>query len=184
MDREIQLVTDGDGLAVIGDAGAVERFLVSEGLASSSKDLGLARLKSALSTGSAAAQTGSEVAANSRRWVKLTQESAAKLAKYDLMKGSSEGVKRAVLTEKGKSKGFLELVQTPGSMLTNPALLTGAAGLMAQLAMQQAMDEITAYLATIDEKVDDVLRAQKDAVLADMIGVDLVIEEAMTIRAR
>ena len=53
---------------------------------------------------------------------------------------------------------------------------------MAQLAMQQAMDEITDYLATIDEKVDDVLRAQKDAVVADMIGVDLVIEEAMTIR--
>jgi hypothetical protein len=53
---------------------------------------------------------------------------------------------------------------------------------MAQLAMQQAMDEITDYLATIDEKVDDVLRAQKDAVLADMIGVDLVIEEAMTVR--
>ena len=53
---------------------------------------------------------------------------------------------------------------------------------MAQLAMQQTMDEITDYLATIDEKVDDVLRAQKDAVLADMIGVDFVIEEAMTIR--
>ena len=53
---------------------------------------------------------------------------------------------------------------------------------MAQLAMQQTMDEITDYLATIDEKLDDVLRAQKDAVLADMIGVDLVIEEAMTIR--
>ena len=44
------------------------------------------------------------------------------------------------------------------------------------------MDEITDYLATIEEKVDDVLRAQKDAVLADMIGVDFVIEEAMTIR--
>jgi hypothetical protein len=53
---------------------------------------------------------------------------------------------------------------------------------MAQVAMQQTMDEIIDYLATIDEKVDDVLRAQKDAVLADMIGVDFVIEEAMTIR--
>ena len=53
---------------------------------------------------------------------------------------------------------------------------------MAQLAMQQTMDEITDYLAAIDEKVDDVLRAQKDAVVADMIGVDFVIEEAMTIR--
>ncbi|SFA81003.1 hypothetical protein SAMN05192575_101536 [Nocardioides alpinus] len=50
------------------------------------------------------------------------------------------------------------------------------------MSMQQAMDEITDYLAAIDEKLDDVLRAQKDAVLSDMIGVDLVIEEAMTIR--
>ncbi|MFC7273806.1 hypothetical protein ACFQS1_07440 [Paractinoplanes rhizophilus] len=50
------------------------------------------------------------------------------------------------------------------------------------MAMQQAMDEITDYLAKIDEKVDDVLRAQKDAVLARMIGVGLVLEEAMTIR--
>jgi hypothetical protein len=31
MDNEIQLVSDGDGLAVIGDPAAVERFLVSEG---------------------------------------------------------------------------------------------------------------------------------------------------------
>ena len=61
-------------------------------------------------------------------------------------------------------------------------MLAGAAGIMAQLAMQQTMDEITDYLAAIDEKVDDVLRAQKDAVVADMIGVDFVIEEAMTIR--
>jgi hypothetical protein len=53
---------------------------------------------------------------------------------------------------------------------------------MAQLAMQQTMDEITDYLATIDAKLDDVLRAQKDAVLADMIGVGFDIDEAMTLR--
>jgi hypothetical protein len=73
-------------------------------------------------------------------------------------------------------------VKSPGSGLTNPALLSGAAGLMAQLAMQQTMDEITDYLATIDAKLDDVLRAQEDAVLADMIGVGFDIEEAMTLR--
>jgi len=50
------------------------------------------------------------------------------------------------------------------------------------MAMQQTMDEITDYLAAIDKKVDDVLCAQKDAVLAEMIGVGLVIEEAMTVR--
>jgi hypothetical protein len=180
MDDEIQLISDGDGLAVIGDPAAVERFLVSEGL--SSKDLGLPRLGAVLSTGAAAAQVGSEIAANSGRWVKLTKESAQALKKYPLMKGSRPGVSRAVLTSNGKSKGFLEVVRTPGSLLTNPALLAGAAGIMAQLAMQQTMDEITDYLATIDEKLDDVLRAQEDAVWADMIGVGFDIDEAMTIR--
>jgi rRNA processing protein Krr1/Pno1 len=180
IDSEIQLISDGDGLAVIGDPTAVERFLVSEGLPS--KDLGLQRLGPVLRTGGAAAQAGSEIAANSGRWVKLTEKSAKALKSHKLMKGSESGASRAVLTQNGRTKGFLEIVTSPGSLLTNPALLAGAGGLMAQLAMQQTMDEITDYLATIDEKLDDVLRAQKDAVLADMIGVGMVIEEAMTLR--
>jgi rRNA processing protein Krr1/Pno1 len=180
MDDGIQLISDGDGLAVIGSPTAVEHFLVSEGLPS--KDLGLPRLGSTISAVAGAAQAGSEIAANSGRWVKLTEQSAQALKKYKLMKSSSPGVSRAVLTENGRIKGALELVRAPGSLLTNPAFLAGAAGLMAQLAMQQTMDEITDYLAAIDEKVDDVLRAQKDAVLADIIGAGFVIEEAMTIR--
>jgi hypothetical protein len=180
VDDDIQLISDGDGLAVIGSPMAVEGFLVSEGL--SSKDLGLPRLGSTLSAAAGAAQAGSEIAASSGRWVKLTPQSAQALKKYALMKGSRPGVSRAVLTENGKIKGALEFVRGPGSLLTNPALLAGVAGLMAQLAMQQTMDEITDYLAVIDEKVDDVLRAQKDAVLADIIGAGFVIEEAMTVR--
>ena len=181
MDNEIQLISDGDGLAVIGNPTAVERFLVSEGLPS--KDLGLQRLGSVLSTGAGVAQAGSEIAANSGRWVKLTKESAQLVKKYGLRESSKTGLSTGVLKgNKGQIKGFVEFAKGPGSLLTNPAVLAGAAGIMAQLAMQQTMDEITDYLATIDEKVDDVLRAQKDAVLADMIGVDFVIEEAMTIR--
>ncbi|MFJ1708397.1 hypothetical protein [Kitasatospora sp. NPDC088346] len=180
MDDDLHLVSDGDGLAVIGSPTAVDRFLVSEGLPS--KDLGLPRLGSALGAVSGAAQAASAIAADSGRWVKLTGESAQALKKYGLMKGSSEGVSRAVLTENGRIKGLLELARSPGSFLSNPAHLAGAAGLMAQLAMQQTMDEITDYLAAIDEKVDDVLRAQTDAVLADMIGAGVVIEEAMAVR--
>ncbi|PJN21023.1 hypothetical protein [Kitasatospora sp. CB02891] len=180
MNTDLQLINDGDGLAVIGDPTAVERFLVSEGLPS--RDLGLARLGSAFNATAGATQVGSEIAANSGRWVKLTKESAQALSKHPLMKGSTADTSRAVLTENGKIKGILQLVRTPGSMLSNPALLAGAAGLMAQLAMQQTMDEITDYLAAIDEKVDDVLRAQKDAVLADMIGAGFVIEEGLTVR--
>ena len=49
-------------------------------------------------------------------------------------------------------------------MVTNPAMLAGAAGIMAQFAMQQQMDEIMDYLATIDQKLDDVLRSQTNQV--------------------
>ena len=56
--------------------------------------------------------------------------------------------------------------------------------MMQQQAMQQQMDEIVEYLQEINEKVDDILRSQKHAVLADMIGVDLIIEDALTVRAQ
>ena len=181
MDDEIQLISDGDGLAVIGDPAAVERFLVSEGL--SSRDLGLPRLGAVFGAGAAVAQAGSQMAAGSGRWVKLTEESARRVSKYGLRKSSKTGLSTGVLKRSnGQVEGFVEFVSGPGALLTNPALLAGAAGIMAQVAMQQTMDEIIDYLATIDEKLDDVLRAQEDAVWADMIGAGLDIDEAMTIR--
>ncbi|MEP7765451.1 hypothetical protein [Sanguibacter sp. 25GB23B1] len=182
MDNELQLISDGDGVAIIGDASTIERFLVSEGLPS--RDLGLHRLGTALRAGGAAAQAGSEIAANSGRWVKLTKESAQAVKKYGLMKSTKSGLSLGVVQAKGARgiKGIVEFSKGPGATLTNPAMLAGAAGIMAQMANQKAMDEITDYLATIDAKVDDLLRGQKHAVLADMIGVDFVIEDAMTTR--
>lgn len=109
------------------------------------------------------------------------------MSKYGLMKGSTPGVSRGVIYAKGQAhgiKGLVEFEKGVGALATNPAILAGAAGIMAQFAMQQTITEITDYLATIDEKVDDILRAQKDTVLAEMIGVGDVIEEAMTIRAQ
>ncbi|GLH97792.1 hypothetical protein [Phytohabitans aurantiacus] len=178
---EIHLISDGDGLAVIGNPPDVERFLVSEGL--SSKDLGLQRLNSVVSAGAAVTQAGSEIAINSGRWVELTSESAQLVKKYGLRENSRTGLSTGVVKgHKGQIKGFVEFIKGPRSVLTNPAILAGAATIMAQVAMQQTMDEITDYLASIDEKVDDVLRAQKDAVVARIIGVGFVVEEAMTIR--
>ncbi|MDQ0613482.1 hypothetical protein QF046_001123 [Microbacterium sp. W4I4] len=179
-DHEIELISDGDGVAVIGPPLAVEQFLTSRGL--ESRELGLQKIGTKLSAASGIAQVGSHVAENSGRWIKLTKDSAKRLKELEPMAGSSDKIARAIVTENGKIKGVLEFVRTPGSKLSNPALLAGAAGIMAQLAMQQTMDEIIDYLAKIDAKVDDVLRAQKDAALADMIGVEFVIEEAMTIR--
>lgn len=90
MDDEIQLISDGAGVAVIGDSAAVERFLASEGLLPST-DLGLPKARRVLGVGSAAAQAGSEIAANSGRWVKLTEESAQMVKKYGLMESKTPG---------------------------------------------------------------------------------------------
>ncbi|ROR72369.1 hypothetical protein [Bogoriella caseilytica] len=181
MASEIQLISDGDGLAVIGDSGAVDRLIKAQGL--QTRDLGLPRLQTALTASSGFAQAGSEVAAHAGRWVKLTEESARKLATSEMMTGSKEIFSRAVFVDdKGTITGLAEIVKPGLSWASNPAVLAGAAGLMAQLAMQQTMNEITEYLAVIEVKVNEVLRSQRDAVLADMIGVDFVIEEAMAIR--
>ncbi|AXE39120.1 hypothetical protein [Acidipropionibacterium virtanenii] len=188
MNDEIELINDGDGLAVIGKLSAVDQFLDAEGL--SSRDLGLHRLGTTLQATSGAMKVGSELAANSGRWVKLTRESAEAIRKYGLMKGSTSGVSRAVVYAKGQPQGIKSIVEFSsragtgiGSVLAGPADLALAASVMNQVAMQQTMDEITDYLVAIDQKVDDILRAQKDSVLAGMIGVGDVIEEAMTIRA-
>lgn len=183
MSYEIELITDEDGVAVIGDKSVVEQFLTAQGL--QGRALDSPRFSSILNSAASVAQTGSTVSESSGRWVKLTKESAAAMNKSSLMKGSNDKVRRAILTEDGgKIKGILEIVTGPGAALSNPAVLAGAAGIMAQMAMQQTMDEITDYLAAIDVKVDDILRAQKDAVIADMIGVDLVLDEAMEIRGQ
>ncbi len=180
MDDEIQLISDGDGLAVIGEPKAVERFLNAQGLAS--RELGLPRLANILSASGASTDAASLVASTSGRWVQLTTESAKSIDQFGLMKGSGPGLSRGVVTSNGKIQGIVEFTKGPGALLANPAILAGAAGIMAQVAMQQTMDEILDYLAVIDEKVDDILRAQKDAVFADVIAVGAVIQEAMTIR--
>ena len=56
MESEIQLISDGDGLAVIGDPVAVEGFLAAEALDSS--DLGLPQLGRAMGVGAGVAQAG------------------------------------------------------------------------------------------------------------------------------
>jgi hypothetical protein len=176
---EVELVSDGDGLAVIGEPSAVERFLAAVGLSAS----GSVPMLAGLRAGSAAAQVGSEVAANAGRWVKLTEESAQAVQRFGMTPTSTPGVSHAMIGKRGDIKQWIQIVQKPGTMLTNPAMLAGAAGLMAQLAMQQQMDAIMDYLAVIDQKLDAVLRSATNQVLSRLDGVDLAVREAMTVRA-
>lgn len=183
MSSDIELVSDGDGLVAIGAPADVERFFLDTGLdRASSRELGLNRVWSFMGTGAAATQVGADIAANSGRWVKLTAESAEAVKKFGLMPTKTPGVSHAMIGDPGDIKQWLQIAQAPTVLLSGPFALTALSTMMQQRAMQEQMDEIVEYLQEISEKVDDILRSQKDAVLADMIGVDLIIEDALTVR--
>ena len=182
MENKVELISDADGLAVVGDMKTVERFLDSLGLLSLSTDLGLNRLGSVLNAGAVVAETASKIAANSGRYLKLTPESAELVKELGLMETNTPGISYAMLGDPGKIGGWLKIDNGAGAFVTNPAVLTGIAGIMSQVAAQQTMAEITDYLAAIVEQVDDVLRKQDDAEVAKLVGVGHAIDRAMTIR--
>ena len=206
--NEIQLISDGDGLAVIGDPVAVERFMAAEGLTSNEFRLpslnqimsGVATIVDATSSiaesASAIAESVSSIAdsatsitdsvasiaTNVGKWVKVSQDIVKVVEKYQLSASKTPGLIQAVVGQVEGLKGFAQVSQATAKVAGNPAVLSGPAGVMSQMAMQQAMAEILEYLKAIDRKLDDVLRNQKNDVLARMDGVRLAIEEAMTIR--
>ncbi len=98
------------------------------------------------------------------------------------METKTPGVSHVMVGVPGKVKNWLQAEQGVGSLLTNPAALSCVAGLMAQVAGQQTMAEITNYLDRIEAKVDDGLGKVDDTVLKDMRGARLQIRRAQTMR--
>jgi hypothetical protein len=182
MGDEVQLISDGDGLAVIGPQNAVAKYLKSAGQWASSQELDLRRLKPLLGVGADIAQEASEIAASSGRWIKLTEESARLVQENGLMPSKTPGQSHLMVGVPGRVQNWLQTEQDLGPLLTNPAALSGLGGIMAQAAMRQTMAEITDYLAKIDQKVDDLLRKVDDTVVAQMVGAGHAIERALTIR--
>lgn len=180
MTGDVQAIRGEDGLFLIGEAEDVERLVEAKGWRARTLDsAAMTRL-----TGLAAAglHGGAALAAGSGRWVQLTAESAQKVSEMGLSISSTTGNATGVFRNAaGQIAGHAEFVPNP-AMLANPAVLGGAAGVMAQVALQQAISELRDYLVVIDAKLDDLLRRQKDDILADLIGVGMLIEEACAIR--
>ncbi|PZE88870.1 hypothetical protein [Curtobacterium sp. MCBD17_008] len=176
---QVELVSDEDGIAVIGEPSAVEQFLRTEGLgdigSQAVSDLPLATLGSL-------GQITAAGMASSGKWVQLTDESAAIARKFALVKNSQTGLSMGIA--KMPDGRFVKHLQfaSVGSVV-NPTTIASIGTMMNQMALQKSIDRLGEYLEVIDEKVEDVLRNQQDAVLADMIGVDFIIEDAMTGRA-
>lgn len=116
------------------------------------------------------------------KWIKTSNEIFKIVEKYRLSEAKTPGVLQSVLGQIEGLKGVAPTVKTAASSNVSPAAVAGPAGVMAQMAMQQAIAEIMDYLERIDQKLDDVLRNQKNDVLSRMDGVRLAIQEATSIR--
>lgn len=184
MTDEIELICDGEGLAVLGDPTAVKRFLDSEGLRTQSQELRLERLGAALETGSNIAELVSDIYANTGRYVRLTKESAEDVRRFGLMPTSVKGISHAIIGEPGSISKWIQIEDGPASLFMNPAVLSGVAGIMAQIARQQEVRALKKLLVSIDGKLDDLRRGQRDEILAKMDRAVSVIGEAMIIRER
>lgn len=182
MADEVELVQDGEGLAVVGEQGAVKRFLEQAGLWAASQDLGLEGLGSVLDIAPGVAEAALSASSTAGRYVKLTEESARDIRELGLVPTKTDGISYAMVGQPGSIAKWVRIETGVTSWLTNPAILSGAAGIMAQLARQQEMKELRRLLESIDSKLDDIRRQRRDEVLAEMDGARMAIDEAMNQR--
>ena len=173
--QSVTIIQDEQGIVFLGDAGAIDLWLKDEGFDSKAFKAKAVQTVSSVSKG---AQAASNAMAESGRWVKLTKESAELVAKYG--KNCKKGPFQAgvVRQPNGRIIKHLKFTQ-PGQL--NPALLTGVSGVMAQMALEQAVSEITDYLKEIDAKLDDLLHDQKDQTISKLAGISHMIDETMLI---
>ncbi len=181
MNHEVELISDGESLAVIGAKPAVERFLKSVGRLSSSRPLDPDRFGRVLRAGAAAAEGAASIAATSGRYLKLDQESATWVKEIGLMDTDTPGLSYAMIGRPGDIGKWLKVETGLQALATNPAVLSGVGNILSQIQAQQSMADITAALARLDEKVDDILRKQDDAVLAELVGIGHAIDRAVAI---
>ncbi|MCT2178151.1 hypothetical protein M3F63_10850, partial [Brachybacterium muris] len=69
MSNDIEIINDGNGIAVIGEPGLVDAFLTSYGL--SGMDMGLGRTSQKLRAAGRVAHVASAASAHSGKWLKL-----------------------------------------------------------------------------------------------------------------
>ena len=169
--QDITVVNDGQGLLFLGDPQGIKRWLDEQGL--TSRQFTTKVIKTA---GDALGSLG-EAKQQSGRWVKLTKESAELVKKYGKPGTIQKGVAQ---NAKGRAVKWLEFYNP--SQLFTPAMAAGVGGMMTQMALEQAIQEITDYLAAIDEKVDNLLQDQKDTTIASLMGAALEVDEAAAVR--
>lgn len=134
--QSVTIIQDKQGIVFLGDAGTIDLWLKDEGF--DSKAFTAKAVQTVLSA-SKDAQAAGNAMAESGRWVKLTKESAELVAKYGKNCKKGPFFQAGVVRQpNGRIIKHLQFTQ-PGQL--NPAMLTGISGVMAQMALEQAVSK-------------------------------------------
>jgi hypothetical protein len=170
---EVELVNDGENLLVVGNTrSAVESFMRSKGLLERAREIRTQQLVPMLRAAAEVTHALAESVAESGLWVKLTEESAAAIKEYGLTDTDVPGVAYAMAGRPGDIKQWLKISTSVGAKLSDPGMLSSVAGGLAQAASQAEADQLRALLESLDMKLDQVLRGQRDAVIGPLAGVE------------
>lgn len=176
MSSELEIVYDGYGVAIFGGDDAINDFLAFSDIRTEDGNESLS-MGAVLTSGSVFALEASMVSAESGKYLKLTAESAEKIKKAGgLMETDTPGVFHAMVGKTGTdSMSWIQVQGGVKSLATNPAMLMGVAGVMAQLAHQASAEEMKKTLQRIESKIDDVRDAQYSEAVGKIRGAHEVI---------
>lgn len=180
---EVELISDGESLLVVGhDRRSIEGFFRSLGLLERARTFGAEQLTPLLRSSAGFVENLSEAAAESALWLKITPDSADAIAEFGLTDTKVPGVSYAMAGQRGDIKSWIKVDSSTKAQLQNPALLSGLAGAMGQLAREQEAAQLRALLETIDHKLDQVLRGQRDEIIGDLSGIERELRAASRTR--
>ena len=181
--NEVELIQDETGIAIYGNPLAQDAFLkelLALGIPDAENAMEMQKLNHFLGKTSSALEGFSSVLESSGRYLKLTKESAAKLEKYGLVpvKGAGLNIHHAMLGKSGSIKSWLQVEASPFSIITNPAALSGVAGLLAQEALLSEIRRIANFLEQLDFKIDAIREDLRTKTIAKLMRVSNAIEDA------
>lgn len=179
---DVEVFLRGSGAMVIGDEVAIREFIDSLAVQESKTvEIGgsLGRtLGQQLKNSGILVQGAAGISESSGRFVLLTKETLEGIKKFGLVDTDVPGIKHAMLGTRGNVKKWAQFEVSSRSKFLNPAMLSGIGGIMTQLANQQSMAEITAYLRKLDHKLDVVIRKVDQTKRSDLGGFLKTLREA------
>lgn len=177
---EVEIFGDENAIVAFGQGKSLTQFLKDFGILERATSLSKNQLNVFVGKAAGAVQTASEAIANSGMYIKLTPEDAKRLKESGLLKSKNlpKGQSYVMFGEPGKVSSWVKADVGPGTLLTNPAVVSGVAGLMAQQALQSQLQQFHERFDSVENKLDVMIQGRKTDQLAQLAAMVEVVQDA------